>query len=310
MLPRPQHNNEIVLTARHTLELRLFLLPEKELRELAGYCLGLALAQTSVELITACVLPDRVLLVLLDPACERSDFQCLFISLFARALNRKMGRSGAPIFGPPDTDGPTPILDPDALLEAMAEVLAAPADLDLVASHKSWPGLVLGPQSWGKTMSFERPEGFFRDSMPEQVDFVVSAPPGFEALGEQGLREQVRQRVNARELAAAMERKARGAQVVGLKALRKMARGATVKTPPERHERKDFRTRSKALAEAAVKRGRIFVALHAEARRRMLDDDDLPFRFPEGTYWWRRWANANCVHPREREPFDPIFDPM
>ena len=305
MLPRPQRKNEVVLICRYTLEQRWFLLPSDQIRALAGYCLGLALKGTQFEVSTVLVAPDRVLIVGTDVDCERSVMQGRFISTFARAINRSIERCGAPVFGPPDGDGATPILDATEAIRAMAEVLAAPAELALVERHQDWPGFRIGPEDWGKTLEYERPTGFFRESMPEKIEVKPVPPRGLEVMGEGAVREMVRQQTNSRQLGARMAREAEGREVLGKKALRKVSCGAYVEDPPERVAWRSYRTSSQPLADRAKIWWRNFAAAHALARQRMVDEEELAFTFPEGTYWWRIWSNVDHIPPRDRQPFDP-----
>ena len=310
MLPRPQEYNEVVAIDRNTIDQCPFILPTKEVNQITGYNIGLAEAATGMPISVLTTGLDRLKAVAFDADCQRSPWMCKFMGNFARALNDHLGRSQAQLWGPRDKDGATPILDKEEVFEAMAEVLAAPVVLGLVDRHQDWGGYGIGPEHWGKTLTYERPE-FFSDKMPATTTVTPMPPPGFEDEGVDALRERLRRRVNELEEEARRARKAEGQKALNRKVLRELIakRRAEACRPlpntPKRCRRRHFRTSDPELVAPAVRRLREFLKKHREARLRMLLRLPEPdYEFPPETYWWREWSDAACEPRRERLPYD------
>jgi len=83
-------------------------------------------------------------------------------------MNHRYGRGEN--FWAPGSYHNLEIHDEPALLDRLVYALANPAAANLVETLDDWPGLHYGPESWGESFPFERPEGAFfggsRQSVP------------------------------------------------------------------------------------------------------------------------------------------------
>src|SRR5690606_25797400 len=60
-------------------------------------------------------------------------------------------------------------------------------------------GATSASMAFGWRRRIQRPEKFFRESMPEEVELVLTRPPGFDGLGDREVMELVRAEVARRE---------------------------------------------------------------------------------------------------------------
>ena len=96
-----------------------------------------------------------------DPGQESHlpRFFCYADSLIAKAMNHRLGRGEN--FWAPGSYRNTEIHGEEALRDRLVYALANPAAADLVETLDEWPGLHFGPEAWGHSFPFERPEGAF-----------------------------------------------------------------------------------------------------------------------------------------------------
>jgi putative transposase len=92
----------------------------------------------------------------------------------------------------------------------MAYTLANPVKARLVDRATDWEGASSVDMVFGRARRISRPKKFFRKSMPDEVELVLTRPKGFRDLSDAEVRELVREDVARREAEHAREGRAMG----------------------------------------------------------------------------------------------------
>jgi REP element-mobilizing transposase RayT len=196
---------------------REFLLKPSALTNLIfKFVLAVAAARYGVLVHAACVMSNHVHLVLTDPRANLPDFSHLLDGVIAKALNALHGRWES--FWAPQSYSAVALASPVDIVEKVAYTLANPAAAGLVERGKQWPGVWSSPGAiGGPGERIPRPGHYFAKdgSMPETVELIFSAPPGFESA--EAFRTLVLARMTELEREAAAERKAEGVVVLGVR---------------------------------------------------------------------------------------------
>jgi REP element-mobilizing transposase RayT len=181
--PRQVLPGTTYLVTRRCSERRFLLRPSKTTNRIFLYVLAVAAKRFRIRIHAFCVLSNHFHIVLTDPDANLPAFSQYLDSLVARAINASMGRWES--FWAPNSYSAVALLDPDAVVEKIAYVLANPAAAGLVRHGRAWPGLWSDPrQIGGGVIQAERPAVFFLEdgAMPRAASLELSCPAGFESV--------------------------------------------------------------------------------------------------------------------------------
>ena len=204
--PRCVLPGSIYLLTRRCSERRFFLLPEPEVTWIFEYLLGMLAKQYGIPIHAYVVMSNHYHLVVTDTEGCLPDFQRDLNSLLARAINRHWRRSEA--FWNRESYNGVKLLEDQDVVSEMAYTLTNPVKARLVDKASEWEGATSARMTFGQTRVVSRPNEFFRDSMPEEVELVLTRPAGFEGLSDAEVLELVRTDVARREAEHRAEGKA------------------------------------------------------------------------------------------------------
>jgi REP element-mobilizing transposase RayT len=187
------------LLTRRCSERRFFLLPEPTVTLIFEYLLGLLSKQYGIGVHAYVVMSNHYHLVITDTEGRLPDFQRDLNSLLARAINRRWGRWEA--FWDRESYSGVKLLEDQDVISKMGYTLANPVKARLVNRADEWEGATSAKMVFGRTRRIPRPntKKFFRDSMPDEVELVLTRPAVFDGLSDAEMLELVRADVARRE---------------------------------------------------------------------------------------------------------------
>ncbi len=274
---------------------REFLLKPSVLSNLVlKFVLAVAAARYGMLLHAVCVMSNHLHIVLTDARANLPDFGHLFCGVVAKALNALHGRWES--FWAPSSYSAVALVSPEDIVEKVAYTLANPATAGLVEHGSQWPGVWSDPRGIGQPGEMvERPGHYFAEngSMPERQELVFSAPPGFQSAED--FQARVMARVNELEKAAAAEREASGATVMGApRVLRQRAFDRPAPGEPRRVLNPRIASKDKWKRIEALGRLVSFLESHREALVRFYRGE-RDVVFPHGTYLMRVRFGVACA---------------
>ncbi len=274
---------------------REFLLKPSVLTNLIfKFVLAVAAARYGILIHAACVMSNHFHLVVTDVRARLPEFSHLLNGILAKAFNALYGRWEN--FWAPCSYSAVALVSPEDVIEKVAYTLANPATAGLVEHGSEWPGVWSDPSLIGQPGErVERPGHYFakEGSMPEAMELVFSAPPGFESV--EAFRQKVIARVSELEHHAAAERLANGVAVLGP---RRVLKQSHTSRPASREPRRVLNPR--VAAKDKWKRiealGRLvsFIRDYARALSKFRDGDHSVV-FPHGTYLMRVRFGVACA---------------
>ncbi len=170
---------QLVEITRSTLFDRYALRPGEDTRKLVGYLHAKSMVDNDQEPCVMTTLSTHFHSLQFDRPGHRSMQMQQFHSNLARKRNKQLGLSG--FFFGPEAPGDMVILDSATAIDRILYVVLQPVKDGLVEHFDEWTGFTYTHRDWGKTLVFERPEGF-GDSMPERVEITPMPPPGLRHL--------------------------------------------------------------------------------------------------------------------------------
>jgi putative transposase len=187
------------MITRRCSERRFFLLPEPKVTQIFEYLLGMLAKKYGIAIHAYVAMSNHYHLVVTDIEGRLPDFQRDLNSMLARALNCHWGRWEA--FWDRDSYSGVELLEDQDVISKMAYTLANPVKARLVGRVGDWEGATSAKMGFGQRRWIRRPEKFFSEAMPEEVELVLTRPAGFEGMGDAEVLELVRADVARREAA-------------------------------------------------------------------------------------------------------------
>lgn len=292
--PRQVLPGTTYLVTRRCTRRQFLLRPSRATSALFLYVLAVAARRFGVRVHAFCVLSNHYHLVVTDPDARLPAFGQYLDSLVARATNSLLGRWES--FWAPSSYSAVALATPEDVVEKCAYVLANPVAAGLVRRGRDWPGLWSAPEQIGGVRRVvSRPAEFFRADgvMPRDVEFELSAPPGFESARE--FKERLGQALEVLEDEAGRKRVSNGSAFVGQeKVLRQKPTRHPKPFEPRRNLNPRFAARDKWKRIEVLGRLKEFLAEYREAWRGWRDGRRERV-FPQGTYLMRVLHGARCV---------------
>ena len=314
--PRPQRvlPGQLVFADRVSLEHRFMLRPDRQMRELFFYLLGVFARVHGLRIHAVVLMSTHYHLLFTDVWGRRGDFFRDFHSMLAKAVQAYRG-TRSHVFDKSPTSQPE-CVTAQAGVEAMAYVITNPTEAGICEDPTKWPGLFTRVEDAGrrrverfaKPRKLRREDGTYVSFLAAErwPDFVdLEQEPLCEALGvdPEVCVALVRQEVAARIAMKRDEQKKSGRRFVGvLHALRqRVTKTAASWWLPQTVDGK-IRPRVKAGRGQGIARARAIIRLfafwdaHDDARQCILAGE-TDVVFPAGTFRWHRLFGF----PREEE---------
>ena len=292
--PRRVLPGETVLAQRRCSERRFFLRPDPLTTQIFLYVLALAQQRFGIAIHEFVAMSNHYHLVFTDVCGNRPRFFQLLDSLIARATNAAYGRWEA-FWAPGSYCAPT-LLEPEDMLAKCVYTLNNPVLSALVGRPDRWKGATSWDLEYGVPIKVKRPKVFFSEHMPEELELVITRPPGlFPDVDDRAARARVRDA--AWQSAVEFERSHRqqGGSFMGMARVLRQPRNSSPDTrAPRRGLKPNIAGRSKWARIEALQRLKSFVTHYAEALARFLAGD-TDAEFPAGTYLMRVRFGARCV---------------
>ncbi len=292
-VPRQVLPGSTYLVTRRCTQREFLLKPTALTTRLFKYVLAVAAERYGIRLHAACMMGNHYHLVLTDPLAELPRFTQLFDMLLARALNASYGRWES--FWAPGSYSAVRLETPRDVLDKIVYTLVNPVFAGLVAHGRDWPGVWSAPERIGTGAEIvERPEGFFKKngSMPEREALVFKVPKGFASAA--AFREEVAERVAAREKKKASELAARRKGFMGVRrVMRQKHTDRPASEEPRRGVKPRVAARDKWKRAEALQRLNEFVWAYREALEK-LRRGVRKVVFPYGTYLLRVHLGVAC----------------
>jgi putative transposase len=274
------------LLTRRCSERRFFLLPEPAVTWIFEYLLGLLSKQYGMQIHAYVVMSNHYHIVLTDTQGCLPDFQRDLNSLLARAVNRHWRRREA--FWARESYSAVELLEDEDVVSKMAYTLANPVKARLVNRACEWEGATSAGMVFGRARLIAKPEKFFRDSMPDVVELVLTRPAGFERLSNAEVLELVRVDVARREA----KHREGGSKVARMTAVRKQKWWERPESEePWRQLKPTVAGRNKWARIEALRRSKEWLGAYYDALRRFVGGE-RDVEFPCGT--WQMCARLQC----------------
>lgn len=282
--PRCVLADNVYLLTRRCSERRFFLLPDPSVTLIFEYLLGLLSERYGIQIHAYVVMSNHYHLVATDTRGVLPDFQRDLNALLARAINQRWGRCEA--FWERDSYSAVKLLRERDVIRKMAYTLANPVRARLVERAREWEGASSARMIFGRARQISRPDEFFRDSMPETVELVLTRPAGFEGLTDADVLELVRVAVARRE-----ELYRRLGKAAGMKKVLAQHWWESPVSVDPRRQLKPTVAGSKWARIEALRRSKEWLTAYYEALRRFVSGE-RDTEFPLGT--WQMSARFGC----------------
>lgn len=242
---------------------QFFLKPTKRCREIFWYVLAHAAQKHGIRIHEMVVMSNHYHVVLTDPRGELSDFVQLLDSLLARAMNRVIDRQG--IFWESEPFCAPRAVSPEAVLEGCVYALTNMVATPLVKRGQQWEGVTTWNLEYGDKVVHRRPDIFFSEEMPAELEFTLVRPPGVRIdLDDRACRALVREVAHEREEALVAEHRRHGRRIIGMRAVKKQR---YEDTPTSQNVWGALRPRYKGSGwelREAIQRDRVIIDAHKE----------------------------------------------
>lgn len=289
-LPRPVYAGETVMAQKRCYRGEFRLRPDPIVRQILEYCLARAVEEAGIELHEFLVMFNHDHLEFSDPHGVRPKFLRHFHSLVARAVNRLHGDRDSLYSSDRYTAQHHPT--PEDVFDRLVYILDNPVKALICRDPRDFGGVSSWNLEYDKPKLVKRPEVFFGDNMPDEVQLVIRRPKDLHPeLSDRALRQRIRGAALARARQHVADAKAKGLRFIGFdRAMRTPRKRATqgalgpagFGAPAKPH----VATRYPELEAEYVGKLRVF---RAEYRERLIAwrDGDRTVIFPHGTYKMR-----------------------
>ena len=282
------------MTQKRCIHGRFKLKPDGRLNQIYLYALGYASKKFGIQLHDFVVMSNHDHHLFTDPNANGPLFLQQLRSLVARAVNAMYGETDSLWSG--QRGSVVRLLDVETVLRKCTYVLLNPVDAGLVRYAWEWPGVTSWGLEYGNPLKVKRPEGFFSDDMPEEVEVAIQRPKGlYPDADDTEARRRLRAHIQELQSELLATKQAEGQTFMGVRKVMRQSRDNKVKNQRARIRphvaSKDQQKRVNALLELVR-----FWKDHREARL-AFKKDQRNVEFPLGT-----WAMTRTCGVRVRPP--------
>ena len=295
--PRRHLPDQTVMLTRRTVARQFLLRPDKEMNHIIEFETAKASARHGLEVHGAVGMSNHVHFVATDTTGDRSCFMRDAMSGIARARNNYIGRKGYVWGAGQYSDVLLP--DENSLQRKLLYTWLNPVRAGLVEQVEDWPGFMILPKHWGKTITVKCPDSFYGRNSPDEVTFTPKPPPGFEDWELEKAREHFEELIRKEEERIHNEhpdRRYKGAQRVKADDLYDSPEGQ----PDDGRLNPTFATKDPELRELLLKRHRTFQDDYQTMRQRWLKGQQVTF--PSGTVQLPKQAPVEAHEVDDDEP--------
>lgn len=279
-------------------------LPRRDVVQVFEYLLAVATRAFGVHVHEVLCMSNHFHVLLTDVNGQLPDFMHYFDTLLARSLNACRGTSGS-VFE--KEYGLVVETDEDKVIEHAVYTLANPCADHLVRRSRHWRGFSTLRLEYGQRVRIARPKvGLWKEDpaakkgarphgkpsrLPDVIEFELVRPQVCMELDDSQLREEIRARLNERELALIEARRRAGKDVLGIRRVLSQRWDYSPREPKEL-----FATKPRAAGSGwaeELQRIREFVMAHARARAQFLAGK-RDVVWPAGTWQMRVRHGVPC----------------
>jgi putative transposase len=298
--PRIVDAGATLALSRRTTRRHFLLNPDeaRQVEQMYWYCLAHAAQLHGVLVHAACLMSTHCHEVVTDVRGELPRF----LETFHRnlALCTKAYRGWPEEVFNKRSSGGHALLTPDAMVDAIAYLIANPVEALAVRYAKDWPGAKTLPGHVGtRVIKVKRPAHYFdpdNPNWPAEIELRLEMPAALELdYGPELARERIGERVRHRQHQAWNKAKRAGIAFVGPRRVLRLAHTKRAKSDEVFGSlNPQFAAAGhRGAATEAVKRLRAFKAQYDRALAAWTAGDRNA-RFPEGTWWMRVYHGARC----------------
>ncbi len=220
------------LITRRTSHRHFLLKPSKRTNQLFSYCLAIAARRYGIVLHAFLVMSDHYHLILFDPFGLLPDFMRYLNSLLSRALNRQLDRSEN--LWAPGSYSKVALLEIQDLIDKTAYTFANPVTAGLVRYAHQWEGATSLAMPFGHSQSIQRPNFFFRDSMPTNVDLAIQPPRFASTISPVDVWQDIQHQLRERQTDTAALMRQQNRRFLGMDRVYKLRHTDSPKTRPQK----------------------------------------------------------------------------
>ena len=273
--------------------------PDATMNAIAAYAFACAAQSYGIEIHAIMVMSNHVHLIITDVKGRRSDFMRDAMSAISKARNRDLDRSDT--FWDGSQFGSTVLLDRDAEERSLVYTFLNPVAADLVERVEEWPGFMIRPCDWGKTIRIPKPNVYFGPKSPDFVELTPTRPPGYGDASDEELQAHFEELIEEGEQELIRERKREKRRVLDVKRVLAMDPFSSPSTRAPRGKISPrFASKNAALLVAAIAQHRAFLKAYDSERQRWLKGKKR-IEFPCGTVWLRYNSPVKCRDPEAPE---------
>ena len=195
--PRQHIPGQTVLLTRRCVMRFFFLRPDESINHIMRYEVAKAADRYDQQIHGAVAMSNHVHLLATDTTGDRSDFMRDAMSGIARARNHSLNRKGT--FWGSGQFGDTVTVDHEAMERKLLYTWLNPVRAGLVERVEDWPGFMILPKHWGKTIEVEVPGRYYGRNSPKTVTFTPQPPPGFQDWDLEDAREHFQELIRREE---------------------------------------------------------------------------------------------------------------
>ena len=276
---------------------RFKLRPDGRLNQIFLYALGYTSEKFDILLHEFMVMSNHDHPLYTDPEANGPAFLQQLHSLVARAVNALYGESDSLWSG--QRVSTVRLLDVETVLRKCAYVLLNPVEAGLVRYAWDWPGVTSWGLEYGKPLKVKRPEGFFSEDMPDEVEVVIHRPEGlYPDADDTEARRRLRAHVEELQSELVAKKRHEGHTFLGAGRVMRQPRDNKADIPRAKIRphiaSKDPKQRVNAILELVR-----FWEDHRKARLAYKDDqrDQREVEFPLGTWWMARVCGVRVRPP-------------
>lgn len=279
---------------------RMFLLGANDAaNEVFKYCLAEAASRFGVLVHGAVVMSNHIHIVITDVRGELPRFAHLFFCQLAKATNARTGHTES-VFGRSDRYSAVELVTEEAIVEALAYVVANPATAGLVENAGEWPGFITYPSDILHQRVYHAATGdnpYLQRREQAELHLSIVAPPTVVNVAEFAAR--VQREYKRLEASARALRRAKGLGVKGATAIQlekwsaKPKRGAALFRLNPRIAAGEGATGARIASLIALKK---FRADYREALR-LFGSKAHQVEFPHGTSKMRVMFDVRVAAP-------------
>jgi putative transposase len=295
-LPRAIIPGRHYLVTRRCSERRFLMRPDRETNNAFVYCMAIAATKSGVSVVCVGTTSNHYHAVVVDNQGRLPEFLEHFHKLFAKHQNCLRGRWEA--FWATEQTSAVELPNPEDMLAKMTYAIANPCSSHLVDRVHVWPGVEsLTAIEDDVPLVAGKPSRFFdakNGDLPDVVEFAFRRAPGFERLSHGEYTRLVREHVDQAVAKAAEERRAKGINLVGRKAVLRQHWSHSPSTrEPRRALSPRVACRNKWARIEALQRNKVFLDHYRGARADHLAGREAVF--PPGTWWLCRHAGLKSA---------------